>query len=109
MMSEDERIDAGLAAFFAATETSPDEAFVARVQRAVLAERKLAAARAAAWRRFRGEVAASLAIVGAFALLWRLAPAGLPLEPLAAGPAAAAVLLLFLWFAVELRPAATGR
>jgi len=108
MMSDDERIDARLGAFFSAPEARPDEAFVTRIERALLAERKLAAARVAAWRRFRGETAASLAIVVAFALLWRLAPAGLPLDQLAVGPAAAALLVLFLWFAVELRPAATG-
>jgi len=109
MMSEDERIDARLGFLFAAEDAEPDEAFVARVERAVLAERRLVTARSAAWRRFRGEVAASLAVLGAFAVLWRLAPEGLTLEQLPFGPAAAAVLLLFLWFAVELRPAATGR
>jgi hypothetical protein len=108
-MSEDEAIDARLSALFVAPEAAPDEAFVARIERAVLAEKRFAAARAAAWRRFRGEAAASVAVVSAFALLWRLAPAGLTLDPLAFGPAAAALLLLFLWFAVELRPAATGR
>lgn len=109
MMSDDERIDARLGALFATPDARPDTAFVTRIERALLAERKLAAARAAAWRRFRGEAAASLAIVIAFALLWRLAPAGLPLDRLAFGPAAAGLILLFLWFAVELRPAATGR
>jgi hypothetical protein len=108
-MSEDDAIDARLGALFAAAETGPDEAFVARIERAVLAERKLAAARAAAWRRFRGEAAASLAVVTVFALLWRMSPADLPVHQLAVGPGAIAALLLFLWFAVELRPAATGR
>jgi hypothetical protein len=108
-MSEDEAIDARLGALFAAPQAAPDEAFVARVERAVLAEKRFAAARAAAWRRFRGEAAASLAVVAAFTLLWRLAPEGLTLDQLAFGPAAAAVVVLFLWFAVELRPAATGR
>ena len=109
MMSENERIDARLGALFAASTPQPDEAFVARVERALLAERKLAAARTAAWRRFRGEAAASLAVVTAFASLWRVAPADLALDQLPAGPGAAALLVLFLWFAVELRPAATGR
>lgn len=108
-MTEDEAIDARLGALFATPERAPDEAFVARVERAVLAEKKLAAARAAAWRRFRGEAAASVAVVAVFTLLWRLAPEGVALDRLAFGPAAAAVLVLFLWFAVELRPAATGR
>ena len=108
-MSEDEAIDARLGALFAAPDRTPDEAFVARIERAVLAEKRLAAARAAAWRRFRGEAAGSLAVVAAVTLLWRLAPVGLCMVRLAIGPAAAAVLVLFLWFAVELRPAATGR
>ena len=108
-MSEEERIDERLGALFAVAHAARDEAFVARIERAVLAERKLAAARASAWRRFRGEAAASLAVVTVFTLLWRLAPADLPLDQLPVGPAAAAILVLFLWFAVELRPAATGR
>jgi len=108
-MNDDEKMDAQLAAWFAAPERAPDEAFVARMERVLAAERALAAARASAWRRFRGEAAAAIAIVAAFALLWRLAPDGLTLEQLPLGPAAAAVLVLFLWFGVELRPAATGR
>ena len=108
-MSEFDRIDERLTALFAAPEAAPDEAFVARVERAVLAERKLAAARASAWRSFRGEAAASVAIVTAFALLWRAAPAGLTLDQIAVDPSAVAMLLLFLWFGIELRPAATGK
>jgi len=108
-MSEDERIDARLTALFASSEPAPDPAFVARIERAVLAERQLARARAVAWRQFRGEAAASLAIIVAFALLWRLAPEAMTLEQLGTGPAAAGLLLLFLWFAVVLRPAATGK
>ncbi|HEX9931464.1 MAG TPA: hypothetical protein VGB08_01335 [Allosphingosinicella sp.] len=108
-MTEDDRIDERLAALFAAADPAPDEAFVARVARAVEADRRLAAARAAAWRRCRAEAAAGLAVIGAFALLWRLAPEAATLEQLSTGPAAAALLLLFLWFAVELRPAAMGR
>jgi hypothetical protein len=108
-MTEDDRIDERLAAMFAAPEAAPDELFVARIARAVEAHRRLEAARAAAWRRFRGEAAAGAAVVVTFALLWRLAPDAATLEQLSTGPAAAALLLLFLWFAVELRPAATGR
>ncbi|HEV2816190.1 MAG TPA: hypothetical protein VGW40_03070 [Allosphingosinicella sp.] len=105
-MNEDERI----AALFASPERAPDEAFVARIGRAVRAEQRLAAARRTAWRRFTVECAASAAIVTAFDLVWRLAPAELDLTQLPAAPAAAAaVLVLALWFAVELRPAATGR
>lgn len=104
-MNEDERI----AALFAAPERAPDEAFVARIERAVLAERRMKAARAAAWRRFAVECAASGAIVTAFYLLWRLGPANLPLDQLPVGPAAAAILVLGLWFGVELRASAAGR
>ena len=105
-MTEDERI----AALFAAPERAPDEAFVARIARAVEAERRMAATRAAAWRRFAVECAASAAVVATFWLVWRLAPASLPLQAVANVPAAAAaVLTLGLWFAIELRPAATGR
>lgn len=104
-MNDDERI----AALFAVPERAPDEAFVVRVGRAVLAEQQVKAARAAAWRRFAVECAASGAIVIAFDLLWRLGPAGLPLGQFPVAPAAAAILVLGLWFGVELRPSATGR
>ncbi|HEX8644193.1 MAG TPA: hypothetical protein VF702_09800 [Allosphingosinicella sp.] len=107
-MTDDDRIDARLKALFAARARAPDDLFVARIARAVEADRRLAAARVAAWRRFRGEAAAGAAVVAAFALLWRLAPAPTP-DQLTAGPTAAALLLLFLWFAVEIRPAATGK
>ena len=102
-MTEDDRI----AALFALPERAPDEAFVARIERAVLAEQRVAAARRTAWRRFAAECAASAAIVAVFDLLWRLRPAELPLAQLPAAPAAAAALLVLgLWFAIELRPAA---
>jgi hypothetical protein len=105
-MNQDERI----AALFASDEPDPDEAFVARIGRAVRAEQRLARARRSAWRRFAVESAASAAIVTAFDLVWRLGPAELPLAQLPVAPAAfAAALVLALWFAVELRPSATGR
>ena len=104
-MTEDEKI----AALFAAPERAPDEAFVARMARMVAAERKLAAARRLAWRRFAGECVAAGAIVAAFDLVWRLTPADIRLDQLFAVPAgAAAVLLIALWCAVELRPAAAA-
>jgi hypothetical protein len=104
-MIEDEKI----AALFASPERDPDEAFVAKVARMVAAEQKLAAAQRSAWRRFAGESVAAAAIVAAFDLVWRLTPAGLRLDQLFAAPAgAAAVLLLALWIAVELRPAAAA-
>ena len=104
-MNDDDKI----AALFAAPERAPDEAFVARIARAVLAEQRMKGARAAAWRRFAVECAASGAIVIAFDLLWRLAPPTLPLDQLPVGPAAAAILVLGLWFGVELRASAAGR
>ena len=108
-MTDEERIDARLAALLAAPAAAPDEAFVARIERVVRAEQQFAAARSRAWRRFAAECAASAAMISAFYLLWRLAPAAQPFEPPPIGPAAAALLLLFLWFGVVLRPAATGR
>ena len=105
-MTEDERI----AALFASPDRAPDEAFVARIERAVRAEQRAAAARRTAWRRFAIEFAASAAIVVAFGLLRRLGATELPLGQLPVAPAAAAaILVLGLWFAVELRPAAAGR
>ncbi len=103
-MTEDEKI----AALFAGTERAPDEAFVARIERAVLAEQRMAAARRALWRRFAVESVASGAIIAAFYLLWRLSPE-LTLDQMPIAPTAAAILVLFLWFGIELRPAATGR
>lgn len=108
-MTDDDRIDEALTSLFAALPSPPDEAFVARIGRMVAAEQRLAAARARAWRRFRGEAVAGAAVIAAFALVWRLAPPEPTLEQLAFGPAAAALLLLFFWFGIELRPAATGR
>ncbi|HYI63909.1 MAG TPA: hypothetical protein VEW71_03385 [Allosphingosinicella sp.] len=103
-MTEDERI----AALFAAPERVPDEAFVARIGRAVLAEQRMAGARRALWRRFAIESVASGAIMAAFYLLWRMSPE-LTLEQMPIAPTAAAVLVLFLWLGVELRPAAIGK
>lgn len=102
-------MDASLAALLALPEAAPDEAFVARVERAVLAEQRMAAVRRRAWRRFAVEALSSAAVVTAFYLVWRLAPAGIAVGELTLAPAMAAILVLGLWFAVELRPAATGR
>lgn len=103
-MTEEERI----AALFAAPERAPDEAFVARVGRALLAEQRMAAARRALWRRFGIEAVASAAVIAAFYWLWRLSPA-LTLDQMPIAPSAAAILVLFLWFAAELRPFALER
>ena len=102
--------DGKIAALLASPDRAPDEAFVARIERAVRAESRVAAARRTAWRRFAVECAASAAILAVFDLLWRLRPDELALAQLPFAPAAAAaVLVLGLWFAVEMRPAATGR
>jgi hypothetical protein len=103
-MTEDERI----AALFAAPERTPDEAFVARVARAVFAEQRMAVARTALWRRFAIECVASAAMIAAFYLLWRLSPE-LALDQAPVAPAAAAILVLFLWLGVELRQFADER
>lgn len=108
-MTDPEQLDAQLAALLSLPDARPDEGFVARMERVVLAEQRIAAARARAWRRFRAEAAASGAIIATFWLLWRLVPAEIALEQMPVAPAAAAIFLLFLWFAVELRPAASGR
>jgi hypothetical protein len=103
-MTEDERV----AALFAAPDRAPDEAFVTRVERAVLTERRMTAARGALWRRFAIETVASVAILAVFYLLWR-SGGELTLDRLPVGPTAAAILVLFLWFGVALRPDAVGR
>jgi CelD/BcsL family acetyltransferase involved in cellulose biosynthesis len=108
-MTDEDRIDARLTSLLAVPDRPPDEAFVARIERMVLAEQLATAARRAAWRRFVVESLASAAIVVAFCLVWRLSPTDLPLDQLPVAPAGAAMLVIFLWFGLELRPAATGR
>ena len=108
-MTDDDRTDARLAALLAVAEAEPDEAFVARVQRAVLAEQRMAAARSIAWRRFAVEALASAAVATAFVLLGRLAPLTFEFGQGPLSPAAIAALVLAIWFGVELRPAAAER
>ncbi|MBV8687385.1 MAG: hypothetical protein JOZ90_13060 [Alphaproteobacteria bacterium] len=101
----DESLDLELAALLRSPERAPDEAFARRLERLVVAEARLRAARRAAWHRFTMEMVAAAALLLAFALLTRSAPppdsAGtIPLF----GPAAAGLLLLALWIAVSLRP-----
>ena len=105
-MNEDDRIDARLAAMLTAPEQAPDEAFVARMHRAVMVEQRIAASRRAVWRRFRYEAAASAAVAASFVLIGRLAPLEVALGQGPLSPAAIGALVLALWFAVELRPAA---
>jgi len=107
-MSDDDRIDAELTAFFAVPDAAPDEAFVGRIERAVRAEQRMAAARRALWRRFGVETLGSLAVIGVFYLLWRVAPANIEISQLTLGPVAAASLVLLLWLGVGLKPAAMG-
>jgi len=108
-MTEDELADARLSALFAVPQGAPDEAFIDRIQRAVLIEERLASARRTAWRRFAVEAAASAAVAATFVLLGRLAPLTLELGEGPLSPAVTGALILGLWFMVELRPAATER
>ena len=101
-------IDAKLAELLASPLPPPDEAFAARVDRAVVAEEKIIAAQAAIWRRFAVEALASAAIVGAFYLLWRMAPGDIAIDELTLGPVAAASMILLLWLGTAFKPAATG-
>jgi len=100
-MVEDDRI----AALFAAPSRPADEAFVLRVERALIAEQRIRAARQAGWRRFATEASASGAVVAAFLLLARLAPVAAEAGVAPLSPALAAILLLACWLAVEMRPA----
>lgn len=101
---EDSLIDDQLAALFATAGAAPDESFVGRVERAVLAEQRMTAARKALWRRFGIEAAGSIAVVTAFVLLGRLGPFAVELGQGPFSPAVAAGLALILWLAVEMRP-----
>ena len=96
-------LDAKLEALFAAPATPPDENFVSRVERAVMAEEKIIAAQAAMWRRFAVEFVGAAAIVAAFYLLWKIAPSGTSAEPLGNAPGIAASMVLLLWLGVQLK------
>ena len=102
-------VDAKLAALFATPPAAPDESFVQRIDRAVLAEEKMLAAQAAMWRRFAIEFVGTAAIVAAFYLLWKIAPSGTAFEPTSNAPAMAALMVVFLWLGVQLEPAETAR
>lgn len=101
-MSDD--MDLRLASLLALPKSAPDPAFEDRVMRAVLAEKRLVAARRAAWTRFAAEMCATGAAILVFVLLARFSPAEsgdfVPLF----SPAAAGLLLLGLWVAVSVRP-----
>jgi hypothetical protein len=94
-----------LKSLLAAPERAPDDAFALRVQRLVLAEARMAAARRVAWTRFAVEMVATAALLVAFWLLSRPAPGASDSAALIApfGPAAAGLLLLALWVGVSVR------
>lgn len=102
-------LDAKLAALFAAPPAAPDESFVVRVDRAVMAEERMIAAQAAMWRRFAVEFIGAAAVVATFYLLWRIAPDGSASEPVGNAPGMAAGMIIFLWLAVQLKPLTTVR
>ena len=106
-MTDDELGDARLGALLRGEARAPDEGFAMRVERALGAERAMEAQRRTAWRRFAAEALASAAVVAAFMLIGRAAPASVDLELIAATPLPAAGLLLILWMIVAFRPAAS--
>ena len=109
MKDENQALEARLGALLRNPERAPDEAFIARVERAVLAEERMAAHRRAAWRRLGSEAAAATAIAAAFLIVGRLTPSAGTVDLTAFGPATAAGMLLLFWMAVGMRPFATGR
>lgn len=103
-MTDEGSLDARIGALLRGPGGPPDEAFVRRIEQRIAAERRLQAARRAAWRRFATEAGGSLAMLAAFMLLYSVAPARESGPAL--GPAMAATMLIGLWFLVVLRPAA---
>ncbi|HEY7809625.1 MAG TPA: hypothetical protein VIA98_04515 [Allosphingosinicella sp.] len=108
-MATDHETDLVLANLLAPPQREPDERFVLQVRHAMIADQALAAARKSAWRNFGVEMVATGAVVLAFLLLNRGAPAlpkgaAIPLY----NPAMIGFLLLALWGLVAMRPAAAG-
>ncbi len=99
-------LDARLHALLSPPDEFPDEIFISRMRRAVLADEQLRAARRRSWRRFAVELAGSAAILAAFLLL------GLAQGPgddvIAFEPALAGLLMVGFWTFVALRPADDG-
>jgi hypothetical protein len=94
-----------LKALLATPERPADDAFALRMQRLVLAEEALLAARRRAWTRFAMEMAAAAAAILVFLLLARITPvgdSGRIIPPFS--PASAGLLLLALWVAVSATP-----
>jgi hypothetical protein len=98
-------LDLRLKAVLAAPDRPPDEAFTARVRRAMLAEQRMRSATRIAWTRFATEMAATASAILAFVLLARISPAAESADfiPLFS-PAAAGLLLIALWILVSTRP-----
>lgn len=96
--------DTKLAALFAMPPTPPDEGFVSRIDRAVMAEKKMLAAHAAMWRRFCVEFIGGAAVIAAFYFLWKIAPSRIVVDPLTHAPGLAAGMVILLWLAVQFRP-----
>jgi len=96
-----------LKSLLATPERAPDEGFALRIERLVLFEERLRAARRVAWTRFAVEMVATASLLVAYFLLTRLTPVSpdsvIPLY----SPAAAGLLLLALWVGVSVR-AGTG-
>jgi hypothetical protein len=104
MNSADEaRADVLLHDLLAAPERKPDEAFVLRIERLVLAERRLASARRAALRRFGVEMAALASLAAAFLLIRDLAASDSGRAIPSSAPAVGALMLLFVWLCVATR------
>lgn len=102
-MGED--VDSRLRSLLRAPERGPDEDFARRMERLVIAEERLSAARRLAWRRFAMEMMATAALILVFVLLARAGPApdsGRVVPPFS--PAGAGLLLLALWVIVSCRP-----
>jgi hypothetical protein len=93
-----------LKSLLATPERAPDEVFALRIERVVLIEERMRAARRVAWTRFAAEMVATAALLVAYWLLTRLTPVSpdsvIPLY----SPAAAGLLLLALWVGVSVRP-----
>jgi hypothetical protein len=93
-----------LKSLLAAPDRTPDEAFALRIERLVLIEERIRAARRVAWTRFGAEMLATASLLVAYFLLTRLTPVSpdsvIPLY----SPAAAGLLLLALWVGVSVRP-----
>jgi len=106
-MNDELTADARLARLLARPERPPDEMFVGRVERARVAEGRMARDRRGAWLRFLTEASAAAAMAAAMLALPRLEPAAEASAALTMfNPTVAAAMLLGLWFALAGRPTA---